>query len=33
VIFGDGMDADFLEFSAGRRTTIGVAERQGLLVA
>jgi NAD kinase len=33
VIFSDGIEADFLEFNAGTRATIGVAERQGLLVA
>jgi NAD kinase len=33
VIFSDGLEADFLEFNAGTRATIGVAERQGLLVA
>jgi NAD kinase len=32
VIFSDGIEADFLEFNAGTRATIGVAERQGLLV-
>ena len=33
VIFSDGIEADFLEFNAGTRATIGVAERRGLLVA
>lgn len=33
VIFSDGIEADFLEFNAGTRATIGVAERQGVLVA
>ena len=33
VIFSDGIEADFLEFNAGARATIAVAERQGLLVA
>ncbi len=32
VIFSDGIEADFLEFNAGTRATIGVADRQGLLV-
>jgi hypothetical protein len=32
VIFSDGIEADFLEFNAGSRATIGIAERQGLLV-
>jgi hypothetical protein len=32
VIFSDGIEADFLEFNAGTRATIGIAERQGLLV-
>jgi hypothetical protein len=32
VIFSDGIEADFLEFNAGARATIGIAERQGLLV-
>lgn len=32
VIFSDGIEADFLEFNAGTRATIGVAERQGILV-
>jgi NAD kinase len=32
VIFSDGMEADFLEFNAGTRAVIGVAERQGVLV-
>ena len=33
VIFSDGIEADFLEFNAGTRATIGIAERQGLLVS
>lgn len=33
VIFSDGIEADFLAFNAGTRAKIGVAERQGLLVA
>jgi NAD kinase len=33
VIFSDGIEADFLEFNAGTRATIGVAERHGILVA
>lgn len=32
VIFSDGIEADFLEFNAGTRAMIGIAERQGLLV-
>lgn len=32
VIFSDGIEADFLEFNAGTRATIGIADRQGLLV-
>jgi hypothetical protein len=32
VIFSDGIEADFLAFNAGARATIGIAERQGLLV-
>lgn len=32
VIFSDGIEADFLEFNAGTRAAIGIAERQGLLV-
>jgi NAD kinase len=32
VIFSDGMETDFLAFNAGTRATIGLAERQGLLV-
>lgn len=32
VIFSDGIEADFLEFNAGSHATIGLAERQGLLV-
>jgi NAD kinase len=33
VIFSDGLEADFLEFNAGAQATIGIAERQGVLVA
>ena len=33
VIFSDGIEADFLDFNAGARATIAVAERQGLLVS
>jgi NAD kinase len=33
IIFSDGIEADFLEFNAGTRATIGIAERQGLLVS
>jgi NAD kinase len=32
IIFSDGIEADFLEFNAGTKATIGVAERQGVLV-
>ena len=32
VIFSDGIESDFLEFNAGSQATIGVAERQGILV-
>lgn len=32
VIFGDGIEADYVEFNSGARATIGVAERQGVLV-
>jgi hypothetical protein len=33
VIFSDGIEADFLEFNSGAKTSIGIAERQGMLVA
>lgn len=33
VIFSDGMEADFLRFTAGMEACIGIAERQGMLVA
>jgi len=33
VIFSDGIEADFLEFNSGSKATIGLAERQGRLVA
>jgi len=32
VIFSDGIETDFLPFNAGTLATIGLAERQGLLV-
>jgi hypothetical protein len=32
VIFSDGIEGDFLEFNAGTRATIGIAQRLGLLV-
>ena len=32
VIFSDGIKAGFLDFNAGTQATIGIAERQGLLV-
>ena len=32
VIFSDGMESDFLRFSAGLEVTIGISERRGLLV-
>ena len=32
VIFSDGIEADYLEFNAGARVSIGISERQGLLV-
>ncbi|WP_246703280.1 MULTISPECIES: hypothetical protein [unclassified Rhizobium] len=32
VIFSVGIEADFLPFNAGTLATIGLAERQGLLV-
>ncbi|MGY5775063.1 sugar kinase [Rhizobium sp. LEGMi135b] len=32
VIFSDGIEADFLPFNAGTLATVGLAERQGLLV-
>lgn len=32
VIFSDGVEQDFLEFSSGTRATIGIAERKGVLV-
>lgn len=32
VIFSDGIEADFLEFNAGTRAVVTLAERQGLLV-
>ncbi|HSL95470.1 MAG TPA: hypothetical protein VLA35_06100 [Thermoleophilia bacterium] len=33
VIFSDGIEADFLQFNSGTQATIGIAERQGQLVA
>lgn len=33
VVFSDGVEADFIEFNAGTTVTIGVAPKQGLLVA
>jgi hypothetical protein len=32
VIFSDGVESDFLEFTSGVTATISVAERQGQLV-
>lgn len=32
VIFSDGIEQDFLEFSSGTCATIGTAERKGVLV-
>lgn len=32
VIFSDGIEADYLQFNAGSRAVIGVADRKGLLV-
>jgi hypothetical protein len=32
VIFSDGMEADFLRFTAGMEATIGLARAQGQLV-
>jgi NAD kinase len=32
VIFSDGLEKDFLEFNAGTRAVIGIAERKGVLV-
>jgi hypothetical protein len=32
VVFSDGVEADYLEFNSGTEATIGVAEKQGLLV-
>jgi NAD kinase len=32
VIFSDGIEADFLEFNAGTRASIGIAARRGLLL-
>ena len=32
VIFSDGIEKDFLEFNAGTRAVIGIAERKGVLV-
>lgn len=33
VIFSDGIEADFLRFNAGTSATIGIAEKQGRLIA
>lgn len=33
VIFSDGIEADFLQFNSGTQATIGIARRQGQLVA
>jgi hypothetical protein len=32
VIFSDGIEADFIEFNAGSKVTIAVADRHGVLV-
>jgi hypothetical protein len=32
VIFSDGIEKDFLEFSSGTQAVIGIAEKKGLLV-
>jgi hypothetical protein len=32
VLFSDGIEADYLEFNSGTEATIGVAEKQGMLV-
>ncbi|MFS8046319.1 sugar kinase [Rhizobium sp. BR 314] len=32
IIFSDGIEADFLPFNAGTLATVGLAERQGILV-
>jgi hypothetical protein len=32
VLFSDGVEADYLEFNSGTEATIGVAEKQGILV-
>ena len=32
VVFSDGIEADYLEFNSGTEATIGVAEKQGILV-
>lgn len=32
VIFSDGMESDYLQFNAGTRATINLAERRGILV-
>ena len=32
VIFSDGMEADYLQFTAGMQATIGLSDRQGCLV-
>lgn len=32
IIFSDGMEADYLQFTAGMEATIGISQRQGCLV-
>jgi hypothetical protein len=32
VVFSDGIEADYLEFNSGTEATVGVAEKQGILV-
>ena len=32
VVFSDGVEADYLEFNSGTEATIGVADKQGVLV-
>jgi hypothetical protein len=32
VIFSDGLEQDFLEFNAGTRATVTLAERKGLVM-
>jgi NAD kinase len=33
VVFSDGIEADYLEFNSGTEATIGVADKQGVLVS